>query len=159
MTGNFNLMFEVKMKTFKNKKALREYFLIEEMEAGIVLQGSEIKSIRNGNISFKDSYARIENNEIWLYNLHISIFTEASYNNHDPERKRKLLLQKRQIEKLRKKVEEKGLTLIPKNLYINSAGLAKVTLAVAKGKKNYDKRDDLQKKTQLRDMERKIKNF
>ncbi len=159
MTGNFNLMFEVEMKTFKNKKALREYFLIEEMEAGIVLQGSEIKSIRNGNISFKDSYARIENNEIWLYNLHISIFTEASYNNHDPERKRKLLLQKRQIEKLRKKVEEKGLTLIPKNLYINSAGLAKVTLAVAKGKKNYDKRDDLQKKTQLRDMERKIKNF
>jgi SsrA-binding protein len=159
MTSKYNLTIEVKMKTFKNKKALREYFLLEEIEAGIVLHGSEIKSIRNGNVSFKDSYARIENNEVWLYNLHISIFTEASYNNHDPERKRKLLLQKRQIEKIRKKVDEKGLTLIPKNLYINSSGYAKITLAIAKGKKNYDKRNDLQKKTQLRDKERRVKNF
>ncbi|MFO7895923.1 MAG: SsrA-binding protein SmpB [Candidatus Cloacimonadales bacterium] len=147
------------MKTFKNKKALREYFLMDEQEAGIVLHGSEIKSIRAGKLSFKDSYARIESGEVWLYNLHISIFTQASYNNHLPERKRKLLLHKKQIEKMRKKVDEKGLTLIPKNLYINARGLVKVTLAVAKGKRNYDKRADLQKKDQLRDMQRKIKNF
>lgn len=147
------------MKNFKNKKALREYFLMDELEAGIVLHGSEIKSIRAGKISFKDSYARIESGEVWLYNLHISIFTQASYNNHDPERKRKLLLHKKQIEKMRKKVDEKGLTLIPKNLYLNSDGLVKVIIAVAKGKKNYDKRADLQKKDQMRDMQRKIKNF
>jgi SsrA-binding protein len=147
------------MKKFKNKKAVREYFLMDELEAGIVLHGSEIKSIRAGKLSFKDSYARIESGEIWLYNLHISIFTQASYNNHDPERKRKLLLHKKQIEKMRKKVDEKGLTLIPKNLYLNSDGLVKVTIAVAKGKKNYDKRADLQKKDQMRDMQRKIKNF
>ena len=147
------------MKIYKNKKALREYFIIEEVEAGIILQGSEIKSIRAGKISFKDSYARLENGEMWLYNLHISQFTQASYNNHIPDRKRKLLMHKKQIMKFKKKVEEKGLTLIPKNLYLNDPGLVKVTLAIAKGKKNYDKRDDLQKKVQLRDMERKIKNF
>jgi len=147
------------MKTFRNKKALREYFLSEDIEAGIVLQGSEIKSIRTGKLNFKDSYARIENGEMWLYNMHISIFTEASYNNHEPERKRKLLLHKKQIEKMRKKVDEKGLTLIPKSLYINSSGIVKISIAIAKGKKNYDKRDDLQKKTQMRDMERRIKDF
>ena len=147
------------MKTFRNKKALREYFLSEDIEAGIVLQGSEIKSIRTGKLNFKDSYARIENGEMWLYNMHISIFTEASYNNHEPERKRNLLLHKKQIEKMRKKVDEKGLTLIPKSLYINSSGIVKISIAIAKGKKNYDKRDDLQKKTQMRDMERRIKDF
>lgn len=147
------------MKNFKNKKALREYFLMDELEVGIVLQGSEIKSIRAGKLSFQDCYAKIDSNEVWLYNIHISVFTEASYNNHIPNRKRKLLLHKKQISKLRKKIDEKGLTLIPKNIYINDDGLVKVTLALAKGKKNYDKRDDLQKKDQMRDMERKIKNF
>ncbi|MCK4956975.1 MAG: SsrA-binding protein SmpB [Candidatus Cloacimonetes bacterium] len=147
------------MKTYKNKKALKDFFILDELEVGIVLRGSEIKSIRAGNISFKDSYAKLERGEIWLYNLHISGFKQASYNDHEPERKRKLLLHKKQINKFRKKIEEKGLTLIPKNLYINEKGLVKVTLAIAKGKRNYDKRDDLQKKDQLRDMERKVKNY
>lgn len=147
------------MKIYRNKKALRDFFIIEELEVGIMLQGSEIKSIRAGKISFKDSYARLENGEMWLYNIHISEFTQASYNNHIPDRKRKLLMHKKQILKFKKKVDEKGLTLIPKNLYLNDAGMVKVTLALAKGKRNYDKRDDLQKKVQLRDMERRIKNF
>lgn len=147
------------MKVFRNKKASHNFFFTQELEVGVALMGTEIKSIRAGKINFKDSYARIEKNEVWLYNLHISPYDKADHFNHEPERKRKLLLNKREIKKLVSKVEEKGLTLVPKDLYINEKGLVKITLAVAKGKRLYDKRETLQKKDAMRDMERKMKNF
>lgn len=147
------------MRVFKNRKAAHNFFFVEEVEAGIVLMGTEIKSIRAGKINFKDSYARIQNDEVWLYNLHISPYTHASTFNHEPERIRKLLLNKREIKRLKKKVEERGMTLVPKELYINENGLAKVVLALAKGKKLYDKREVLQKKDEAREMKRKLKYF
>ena len=147
------------MKSFKNRKARHEYFFIEQYEVGIVLQGSEIKSIRAGKVSFKDSYARIKDGEIWLYNLHISPYEQASYFNHDPERPRKLLLNKREIRKLSKKVEEEGYTLIPAELYINNRGLAKIKLVLAKGKKNYDKREDIKKRDEQRINNRRMKDY
>jgi len=146
------------MKIFKNKKALFNYFIVQQIEAGIVLQGTEIKSIREGKINFKDSYARIEDNEIWLYNLHIGIYEQGSYFNHEPERKRKLLLNRAEIKKLIIKTEEKGNTLVPTQLYINDNGIAKVKIALATGKRQYDKRDSIQKKDQERSMQRSLKN-
>ena len=145
------------MRTFKNRKAEYNYYIAEEYEAGIVLQGSEIKSIRKGKVNFKDSFARIDEGEIWLYNLHISGYDNASYFNHEPERKRKLLLNRREIRKLRIKTEEKGYTLVPTELYINDKGIAKIKLALARGKKRYDKRETLQKKEDLRNIERRTK--
>ncbi|MBT3169108.1 MAG: SsrA-binding protein SmpB [Candidatus Cloacimonetes bacterium] len=142
------------MTKFQNKKARFNFFFISEIETGIVLKGTEIKSIRAGKLSFKDSYARIENDEIWLYNLHISIYEEGSIFNHVPERKRKLLLHKREIKKMKKQVEEKGLTLVPKTLFINKNNLVKVILTVAKGKKRFDKRDDIKQKDVARELQR-----
>lgn len=147
------------MKIFKNKKAERNFFLTQKFEAGIVLKGTEIKSIRAGKINFKDSYAKAEKGEIWLYNLHISPYDQASYNNHDPERPRKLLLNRKEIRKIIIKMEERGFTLVPVELYINEKGLVKLTMALARGKRKYDKRADLQKKTELRDSEREAKMF
>jgi SsrA-binding protein len=143
----------------RNKKASHDYYFIQEWEAGIVLQGTEIKSIKQSKVNFKDSYARIENGEIWLYNLHISPYEHGNINNHEPERKRKLLLQKREIKKMTSKVEEKGMTLVPKDIYINDKGLAKLTLALAKGKRLYDKRDVLQKKDEMREQQRRLKDL
>ncbi|MDO9578017.1 MAG: SsrA-binding protein SmpB [Candidatus Cloacimonadales bacterium] len=145
------------MKIFKNRKASFNYFFVQEFEAGLVLKGSEIKSIRAGKVNFKDSYARIDEGEVWLYNLHIGSYEKANVFDHDPERKRKLLLNYREIRKITRKVEEKGFTLVPKDLYINEQGYAKITLAVAKGKKNFDKRDSLQKKDEAREQQRKLK--
>jgi SsrA-binding protein len=147
------------MRKFRNKKAFHNYYFLEELEAGIALKGTEIKSIRAGKISFKDSYARVEDDEVWFYNLHISPYSHAGNFNHEPERKRKLLLHKREIRKLKKKVEERGMTLVPKELFINEDGLAKVVLTVAKGKKLYDKREVLQKKDEAREMQRKMKYY
>lgn len=147
------------IKMFKNRKASHNYFFVEEFEAGIVLQGSEIKSVRAGKVNFKDSYAVIENNEVWLLNLHIGSYDKANRFDHETERKRKLLLNKKEIRKLKSRVEEKGFTLIPSQLYINEKGLAKIKLAVAKGKKLYDKRETLQQQDALRDMQRRRKNY
>jgi SsrA-binding protein len=143
----------------RNKKASHDYFFIQEWEAGIVLQGTEIKSIRLGKVNFKDSYARIENGEIWLYNLHIGLYEHGNINNHEPERKRKLLLRRQEIRKMTNKVEEKGMTLVPKSIYITDKGLAKLSLALAKGKRLYDKRDVLQKKDEQRELQRRIKDM
>ena len=142
------------MKSIKNRKAEHEYYILQTLEAGIVLTGTEIKSIRAAKVSFKDSYARIENGECWLLNLHISPWETASFFNHDPERRRKLLLNRHEIRRLRVKVDEQGMTLIPLELYINEAGKCKVKLALAKGKHSYDKRDSLQKKDLERERER-----
>ena len=145
------------MKIFKNRKARHNYFFIQELEAGIALKGSEIKSIRVGKLSFKDSFASVEAGEVWLYNLHISPYKYDSNFALDPERKRKLLLNRREIKKIKGQFDEKGVTLIPSEVYINDKGLAKVKLALAKGKRQYDKREDIKKKDIMRDMERNLK--
>lgn len=145
------------MKSIKNRKAEHEYYIISTLEAGIVLTGSEIKSIRAGKINFKDSYAKLENGEVWLMNLHISPWEKASFFNHEPERKRKLLLNRSEIKRLKGKVEEQGMTLVPLEMYINEAGRCKVKLALAKGKHSYDKRESLQKKDLEREKERESK--
>ncbi len=138
------------MKSFKNKKALHDYFVVQKLEAGVVLKGTEIKSIRDGKLNFKDSFARIDNGECWLFNFHISPWENASFFNHQAERKRKLLLHASEIKRLKSKVEEQGMTLVPLELYINDKGLCKVVLALVKGKKLHDKRDSIQ----ARDLER-----
>ena len=147
------------MLNIENRKAKFEYYFIQEWEAGIVLMGTEIKSIREGKLNFKDAYARIVDNEVWLFNLHISPYEKGSYFNHEAERKRKLLLHAKEIKKMKNKVEEQGMTLIPKRIYINEKGKCKVMIALAKEKKNFDKRDSLQEKQLKRDTDRKLKSI
>jgi len=146
------------MKSIKNRKAEHNYYIIQSVEAGIVLTGTEIKSIRAGRVNFKDSYAKVEEGECWLMNMHISPWEKASYFNHDPERKRKLLLKKHEIKRLKTKVDEQGMTLVPLELYINETGKCKVLLALAKGKHTYDKKESLQKKDLERERERDDKS-
>jgi SsrA-binding protein len=134
------------MTTIRNRRALHDYYVIQKFEAGIVLVGSEIKSIRAGKVNFRDSYARVQDGECWLINLHISPWEKASHFNHDPGRKRKLLLHKYEIRRLRIKTEEQGMTIVPLEISINENGLCKATIALCKGKKTYDKREALQKK-------------
>ena len=123
----------------KNKKAFHNYEILEKLEAGIVLQGCEVKSIKKGDINLKDSYARISSGEMWLYNCHISPYTQGNIFNDDPTRTRKLLLHKKQINKFIGKIHEKGLTLIPLAIYLKK-GIVKVELGLGKAKKLYDKR-------------------
>jgi SsrA-binding protein len=137
----------------QNKKANHEYFIEETYEAGIVLQGTEIKSIRAGKLNLKDSYARIFNGEMYLYNLHISPYEQGNRYNHDPLRTRKLLLHKKQISNLIGVTKEEGYTIVPIKMYLKN-GFAKVLIGLGKGKKHYDKRDDLKKKEAKRDIER-----
>ncbi|MBT8378839.1 MAG: SsrA-binding protein SmpB [Ignavibacteria bacterium] len=139
-----------------NRKARHEYSILQTFEAGIVLLGTEVKSLRQGKANLVDSYGKLKDGEVWLMNLHISEYTQGNINNHDPRRERKLLLNSSEIRKLIGKTKEKGLTLIPLRLYFKN-GKAKVELALAKGKKVYDKRRDIAKKDFKRDQERKIK--
>lgn len=139
-----------------NRKARHEYAILQTFEAGIVLAGTEVKSLREGKANLVDSYALIKNNEIWLLSLHISEYKQGNINNHIPTRDRKLLMNRSEIRKLIGKTKEKGLTLIPLRLYFKS-GRVKVELALAKGKKVYDKRHDIAKKDFQREQERKIK--
>lgn len=139
-----------------NRKARHEYAILQAFEAGIVLQGTEVKSLRQGKANLVDGYAKIENGEVWLVSVHISEYTQGNINNHDPVRNRKLLLKKSEIRKLIGKTKEKGLTLIPLRLYFKD-GKVKVELALAKGKKVYDKRRDIAKKDFQREQERRIK--
>lgn len=146
------------MQTYRNRKAEHEYFFVQELEAGIVLTGTEIKSIRQGKINFKDSYAKIVDNEVWLMNLHISPYDKGSYTNHEAERKRKLLLNRYEIRRLKAKIDAQGMTLVPREVYINDKGLAKVKIALAKGKHSYEKRESIQKKEIDRDIQRSLKD-
>jgi SsrA-binding protein len=143
--------------SIKNKKAAFEYFLLEEFDAGIVLTGTEIKSIREGKASFVDSFCEFHNGELFVKNLHISEYTMGTHYNHDPKRDRKLLLNARELKKLQSKTREKGLTIIPFLLYINDKGLAKLKIALAKGKHSYDKRETLKKKDTDRELDRREK--
>ena len=140
-----------------NKKARHDYFIEETYEAGIVLTGTEIKSARLGKVSIKESYARIEKEEMMIYGMNISPYEQGNRFNVDPLRPRKLLLHKREIRKLIGATKLKGLTLVPLTMYINEAGLAKLEIALARGKKNYDKRDAIAKRDASRNMERAMK--
>jgi SsrA-binding protein len=141
-----------------NKKARHDYFIEDTYEAGIVLTGTEIKSVRAGKVSIKESYAKIENGELILYGMNISPYEQGNRFNAEPLRPRKLLLHKQEIRKLIGKTTLDGLTIVPLNMYINEAGLAKLEVAVARGKKNYDKRDDLAKKDAMRKIDRAMKS-
>ena len=136
-----------------NRKAFHEYFILEKIEAGIVLLGTEVKSLREGRINLKDSFAHVEKGEIYLYNCHISPYSHGNIANHEPERRRKLLLKKREIERFIGKTREKGLTLVALKVYFKK-GLAKVELGLAKGKKLHDKRESAAKKSAEREIER-----
>ena len=129
-----------------NRKALRDYSVIESFECGIELKGSEVKSIRDGNININDSFARIEGSEVFLYNTHISPYEQASYLNVEPVRKRRLLLRKSQIRKLSAGLAQKGLTLVPLKVYFNNRGFAKIELVLCRGKKLYDRREDIKRR-------------
>ena len=139
-----------------NRKARHEYNILQIWEAGIVLVGTEVKSLRQGKANLVDGYAKIVNGEVWLINLHISEYSQGNINNHDPKRERKLLLNKSEIRKILVKTKEKGLTLVPLRLYFKT-GKVKVEIALAKGKKVYDKRKDIAKRDFERDQERKVK--
>lgn len=130
-----------------NRKARHEFEILATFEAGLVLKGPEVKSLREGKVGFQDSFARIESGEVWLHSLHISPYEEANRYNEDPLRPRKLLLNRHEIRRLVGQVEEKGLTLIPLEVYFRR-GVAKITLALARGRKLYDKREKLKRKTQ-----------
>jgi len=139
-----------------NRKAYHDYHIQEIVEAGIVLKGSEIKSIREGKVNLRDAYAKPENGELWLYNSHIASYDAASYNTHEPTRPRKLLLHKKEIDSLAGKVMQQRLTLVPLKLYIKH-GIAKIELGVAKGKKIYDKREAIARREAGREIERALK--
>lgn len=141
----------------QNKKARHDYSVLDTMEAGIVLQGTEIKSIRNGRINLKDGFARVRNGEAFLYNVHISPYDQGNLFNHDPTRTRKLLLHKKQIAKLTSETKTTGVTLVPLKVYIKN-GFAKVLIGIAKGKKTYDKREDLKRKEVDRQIDRTLKS-
>ncbi|MBE0687876.1 MAG: SsrA-binding protein SmpB [Anaerolineaceae bacterium] len=140
----------------KNRKASFEYFLMEKFEAGIELQGSEIKSIRAGQVSIGEAFIQIDNFEAWLINSHVAKYDAASIFNHDPKRKRKLLLHKKEINQILNAVRQKGLTVVPTILYLTN-GKAKIEIALAKGKKMYDKRDSIAKRDQEREISRSRK--
>jgi SsrA-binding protein len=141
----------------QNRKAFHDYFILESLEAGIALEGCEVKSIRNGKVNLHDSFGRVENGEIKLYGMHISPYEQGNRYNPDPTRVRKLLLNRSEIAKLTAKVQEKGHTLVPVKLYFKH-GKVKIQLAVAKGKNVADKRDKLREKEASRDIDRALKN-
>jgi len=140
-----------------NKKAYFNFEILESLEAGIALEGSEVKSIRAGRISLKDSYAEIKNGEVFLVQCHISPYEAANRFNHDPLRPRKLLLHRREIKRLTGKIQEKGLTLIPTKVLLNDKGRIKVELSLAKGKRLYEKKEAIKERDREREMRRELK--
>lgn len=139
-----------------NRKAFHDYLIFDKFVAGIVLTGTEIKSIRKGMLNLKDSFAKIEDGEVFLYNMHISPYEQGNRFNHQPERVRKLLLKKQEIMKMLNKIKKEGYTIVPLELFL-SHGFAKIEIGLAKGKKNYDKRESIAKKSQDSDIQRSIK--
>ena len=142
----------------ENRKARHNYFIEETYEAGLVLLGTEVKSLRLGRVNLKDSYAKINKGEVFVHQIHIGAYPFAHYDNHDPLRKRKLLLHKDEINKLYGKVNEKGFSLIPLKIYFQN-GKAKLTLALARGKRKYDKRETIRRRDEQRDLERSKKDY
>ena len=140
-----------------NKKASFEYHFLQSYTAGIALTGTEVKSIRAGKANLSDSYCILQNGEMWVKNMHISEYKEGSYNNHEPKRQRKLLLNKTELQKIQSKLKDKGTTIIPVKLFFNERGFAKVEIAIAKGKKVFDKREDMKQKDAKREMARVVR--
>jgi len=140
-----------------NKKAFRDYFVVERYECGIELKGSEVKSIRAGHVHFKDSFARIEKEQVFLYSLHIDAYAQASYLNPESDRMRRLLLHKKEIKKILGYMTQKGLTLVPLSIFLNKRNLVKVSLGLVKGKKLYDKREAIKKREGKKQIDRIIK--
>jgi len=149
---------EQKVLLYKNKKALFKYIFLERYKCGIVLLGTEIKSIRDGKINFSDSYCLFKANELWVSDIHIAEYKYGNMLNHEPKRDRKLLLTKRELRKLQKKVSEKGLTIIPIELIIDERGFAKLEIALAKGKRLHDKRDSIKEREYKVEVNRINKN-
>ncbi|MDP4263242.1 MAG: SsrA-binding protein SmpB [Bacteroidota bacterium] len=145
------------MTEIKNRSAYHEYFIDTKYEAGMVLLGTEVKSIRNGKVSFADSYCVLHKGEVWVKSLHIAEYSHGNINNHDPLRDRKLLLHKREINKIESKLKEKGYTLIPLRIYFNEKALVKMEIGLAKGKKLHDKRETIRQKDVEREMKRYLK--
>jgi SsrA-binding protein len=154
----WSVVEEGKKVVATNRKARHEYEVLDTFEAGLVLKGPEVKSLREGKVGFQDAFARVEGGEVWLHSLHISPYEQANRFNEDPLRPRKLLLHRQEILRLIGKVEEKGLTLIPLSIYFRR-GYAKVTLALARGRKTYDKREKLRRKTQEDEARRAMDPF
>lgn len=151
---NYELSTMNQMTELKNRQAYHEYFIDAKYNAGMVLLGTEVKSLRAGRASFNDSYCLVDNGEIWLKSLHIAEYSHGTTNNHDPVRDRKLLLEKREIKKITAKLKEKGYTLVPLSIYFKDR-LAKIEIGLAKGKKLHDKRETIKQK----DVEREMKRF
>ena len=141
-----------------NKRARFDYEIDDVYEAGLVLQGTEVKSLRQGRVSLKDAYGDVQNGEVYLLHAHIDPYDQGNRNNHDPERPRKLLLHKQEIKRLIGKTQERGLTLIPTRMYF-ARGKAKIEIGLAKGKKNYDKRQDLKRRDAQREVERALREI
>ncbi|MFT4660269.1 MAG: SsrA-binding protein [Patiriisocius sp.] len=143
----------------KNKKASHEYFLMDKKVAGISLSGTEIKSIRDNKASIVEAYCTFMGDELYIRNMYIAEYAPGSYNNHEPRRERKLLMKRNELNKLKKKLKDVGLTCIPTKLFISKNGLAKLEIAIAKGKKLYDKRHDLKEKDDKRQIQRNLKEY
>ncbi len=143
------------MQELKNRQAFHEYFIDTRYEAGMVLLGTEVKSLREGKASFSDSYCLVHKGEVWIKSLHIAEYSHGTANNHEPLRDRKLLLQKREIRKIEAKLKEKGYTLVPLRIFFNEKNRVKIEIGLARGKKMYDKRESIKK----RDVEREMKRY
>jgi SsrA-binding protein len=141
----------------ENRKAFHDFHLLETFEAGLVLLGTEVKAIREGRVNLRDSFARVEDGEVWVYNVHISPYRNRGYSDHDPKRRRKLLLHRSEIRKLIGKTVEKGMTLVPTRLYFKD-GRVKVAVSIAKGKKDYDKRETIKKRETDRETRAAVKS-
>lgn len=147
------------MKEIKNKKAAFEYFLEEKIEVGMVLTGTEIKSIRAGEANLTDAYCIFVKNELYVRSMYIAPYKQGSYQNHEPRRERKLLLKKQELKKIHRKIKEKGYSVVPFRIYFSDRGLAKLEVAMARGKKKHDKRDSIKQKDVQRDMDRSSKMY
>lgn len=143
------------MADIRNRSAFHDYFIEDKFDAGMVLTGTEVKSLRDGRASFNDSYCYFHKGELWIKSLHIAEYSHGTVNNHDPVRERKLLLQKKELRKLEAKIKEKGFSIVPLRIFFNEKGFAKMEIGLGKGKKQYDKRETIKQ----RDTEREMKRF
>ena len=147
---------EAQKNIAENRKAFHDYHIVEAFDAGIVLVGTEVKSIREGSVNLRDSFARVEDGEVWLYNVHINPYSHRGYSDHEPTRRRKLLLRKAEIRKLIGKTVEKGMTLVPTRMFFHN-GHVKVAIALAKGKKAHDKRETIKRRETERETRAAVK--
>ena len=149
----------VHVPKMENRRAFFDYEIIEKIEAGMTLLGSEVKSLRQGGADFTGAFAKITGSECWLIGCNIAPYKQAGVRNHEPLRKRKLLLHKRQIAKIETKMQQKGITFVPLRIYFNDRGLAKIELAIARGKRQYDKREKIRKRQQKNDIDKSMRKY